>query len=173
MRVHIANCSKQPHDFIYWVPENDRPLVRNIPIGGQIALDGSKDVLEGIIGQHRKYGLIDIKEIDRAREFHGIAFSFDKPIVVEQIVHAVEKNDEALQLAGDEVRKAAMIALDENAQTAAAETQTKLLASEAEIIEQPSGPNDRGPKMSQKLEVVPEGQAPSAVRRGRGRPRKA
>jgi hypothetical protein len=171
MRLHVANCSKLNHDFIYWVPERPRPLTRPIAIGQQIMIEGDKTLLEGIVAQHARYGLVDIKDLD-GKAFHGMAYSFDKPVPVERIIAGIEKNDEALQLAGDEIRKAAVIAADAHALATAQETGARLIESEAEIIEESTGPNDTGAKMKQTIVVTPEGQAPQLGKRGRGRPRK-
>ena len=33
--LYVANASKQPQDFLYWVPEGKAPLRQKIPAGGQ------------------------------------------------------------------------------------------------------------------------------------------
>ena len=87
-RLFIANCKKQAEDFNYRIPEVVRTYVQSIPAGGQIEVyrDAPMDVLEGIVEQHRMYGLVNVSEIDRTKEFANLCYQFDKPIDRKSVV---------------------------------------------------------------------------------------
>ena len=170
MILYVANCSKQIQDFQYWLPETPRAHAQIIGIGQQIKIAGSTDVLEGIIEQHRKYGIVNIKEVNRSKEFFGTAYSFDKPIDVDSIMNAIDRNDQAMEDAALESRKAAAVSMNNQLEATVQSMGGRMGHSEVEIVEQSKGPTDTAPKMQQTISVEQEQPAPH---RGRGRPRKA
>lgn len=94
MRLIIANCTTQPHDFVYRVPESNREKKQVIPAGGQAYVhdDAPKEVLLGIVAQHEKYGLIDQSKLNRENKFIGLCFSFDGPVSMDEILTADDHN---------------------------------------------------------------------------------
>lgn len=114
MKMYIANCTAQVHDFIYRVVESPALRTQKIEIYGQIVVSGNltdKDV-DFIVEQHARYGLIPVSEIDRTRPFIGMCYQVDKPIEVAKIRRAIEHNRDVLQERGVELRKEAAIAVN-------------------------------------------------------------
>lgn len=108
MKLYIANCTLQHHDFLYRVPgeEDRRTHMQKIEAGGQIVVyrDETYEVLQGIVDQHLRYGLIDASKIDQTKPFIGLCYSFDKPIPVEKFMYANDHNMGVLEEFGREVR---------------------------------------------------------------------
>lgn len=114
-KLYVANTTKQVQQFHYWVGETQRPLVQEIPVGGQILVykaDAQRHELEKIIEQHERYGLVNVNEIDRTKAFIGCCYRYDEPVDIEKIMRAITHNDEVLQERGVESRKNSVAALD-------------------------------------------------------------
>jgi hypothetical protein len=118
--LFVANCTRQPHDFLYRVPGEDMQLLRRIQIqriepGTQqrIHNESPLPVLEAIVEQHRKYGLILVNDVPNVREFIGLCYSFDKPVDFERLSYAVDHNQGVLQERGVLQREEAAIAIDQ------------------------------------------------------------
>lgn len=113
MKLYIANATKQDHDFLYRMgfdPQADRqgaPRVRLLPIkkGSQVAIEGNKEELEAVIGQHRIYGIVDVKEFEKMPKFSGLVYSVGSPINVDRIYHALDHHDEVIDENAQEARE--------------------------------------------------------------------
>lgn len=115
MKMFVANCSQQVQDFMYRVPNNAGMRVQKIEIGGQTPISGDlteKDI-EYIVGQHARYGMVRVDEIDRTKPFMGLCWD-DKPIKVDHIRRAVEHNTGVLVERGKQIMAEAAIATSEN-----------------------------------------------------------
>ena len=159
-RLFIANCKKQAEDFNYRIPEVVRTYVQNIPAGGQIEVyrDATMDILEGIIEQHRMYGLVNVSEIDRTKEFANLCYQFDKPITQNQIMYGIEHNSDVLEVRGNEMRKKAAVAINNNLERAAEESgNNKVKAVEVGIKEEKTDQGDTASKLEQTVRVAKEG----------------
>jgi hypothetical protein len=119
--LYVANVTKQVCQFAYRSPERLGLVIQTIPIGGQIqiapkgsmGLDLSTPEIDGIIDQHRKYGLIAVEDIDTDKaKFHGICYSIGKPISVERLHKAMQRNEEVLEELGKTIRKEAALAVN-------------------------------------------------------------
>jgi hypothetical protein len=105
-RLYIANLGRQPHDLPYRVPAevgwSRQTQTRRIPPGAQqqIHIEAPLQVLEGIVEQHRQYGIIEASEVHKIKGFVGLCFSFDRPVLVEQLEYGVDHNLGALQEQG-------------------------------------------------------------------------
>jgi hypothetical protein len=112
--VYVANCTRQAHQFLYQVPEFPAPFMQPIPPGGQIKL--SKDLnpiqLDAVVGHHRKYGMVHVDEVARARQFSGLCYSTDKPIKLDRIQELITRNDRVLEDRGRKLRAAAAVAVN-------------------------------------------------------------
>jgi hypothetical protein len=122
--LYVANCTRQPHDFLYRVPGEDLALLRRVQIqrlepGQQqrIHSECALPILEAIVAQHRKYGLIPVAEVPNARDYVGLCYSFDRPVDFERLQYAVDHNEGVLQERGVQQREEAAIAVDQVIET--------------------------------------------------------
>lgn len=168
MRLYVANTTKQDHDFVYRVPEIERLFQQPVPSGGQILVykDDSSPVINAIIKQHERYGLVNIAEIDRRKPFIGLCYSVDKEIPVSKIMYAAEHNDDVLAADGLQHRKESAAALSENINRS---TSGSLRGLEVQVVEA-KRPGDTTQGFDSTIEVPQTGEKP---RNKGGRPRKA
>ena len=134
--------------------------MQSIPAGGQIEVyrDATMDILEGIIEQHRMYGLVHVSEIDRTKEFANLCYQFDKPITQNQIMYGIEHNSDVLEVRGNEMRKKAAVAINNNLERAAEESgNNKVKAVEVGIKEEKTDQGDTASKLEQTVRVAKEG----------------
>lgn len=158
MILYVANCTKQVHDFLYRVPgEDGRMRKQEVPMGGQIRVynDAATHVLKGIIEQHERYGLVPVDEIDRTRDFIGMCYSFDKPIEVEKIMRAVDHNTDVLVKVGQEIRKTAAVATN-NQLLELNQGNSDLNHFEVEVVEETKKGDDT-PGLNEGIEVLANG----------------
>lgn len=116
MKIFVANTTKQNQSFHYRLPENQRLLVLNIPIGRQEPISRnelSTPEADAIIHQLRAYGAVRQDEVDRTKPFVGLCFSIDKPVKDTIIERVVGHNDDVLTERGAEIRKQAAVAINE------------------------------------------------------------
>jgi hypothetical protein len=119
-KLFIANVTKQIYQFAYRAPERAGVVVQTIPIGGQVLIapngsdpDLTLQVIEAIIAQHRKYGLVAYSELKSVRgPFHGICYQIDKPFNEDQIRLAMLKNEDMLIALGVKIRQEAALAVN-------------------------------------------------------------
>lgn len=145
MRLYIANATKQVHDFIYRLPESPNAHKQQIEIGGQIVLAQELNSLDidAVIEQHALYGLVKADEIDRARAFTGMCYSVDKPVSLPNIQKLFLVNHNALLERGQEIRKAAAVAVESQLQNNLGEN-AGLGAVEMSVVEETSGSTRSG-----------------------------
>jgi hypothetical protein len=153
MELYVANVTKQVVQFAYRALERSGVVIQPIPIGGQIRIapagsrtDLSTPEIDYIIDQHRKYGLIDVNEIDSSKTpFHGMCYSIGKPISVDKLYRAMKRNEDALEEQGKQIRKEAAIAVNNQIENTIGENLKQLEMSITE--EEPRGgyPDDRNP----------------------------
>jgi len=112
MKLYIANCSKQVHNFMYRVPESNGIRAQPILEGGQIQISGElqPETVDYIVSQHAAYGLIPLGEIDRAKPFVGLCYSVDKPIAAAAIQRLMIHNQGVLEERAEETLKATALA---------------------------------------------------------------
>jgi hypothetical protein len=166
MKLYIANCSKQDHQFTYGLLENPRPFMQRIRSGAQIVIDGQPEEIEHILKQHAAYGLQEAKHVKKG--FSGIAYQMDKPISVSNIEQGIGQRDQEMIDRALEVRKITAAAADQAISQKAQEMGLKQRSGiEIEITEEKRNAADSDVKFEQTIEVVREGTAPR-----RGRPRK-
>ncbi|WP_370602285.1 hypothetical protein [Citrobacter cronae] len=113
MKLHIANTTKQRHDFAYRKPETGRLVYHPINAGSQaVVIDGTRAEIDLIIQQHAEYGLIDATKIDQNRIYIGLCYSIDKPVASKVIEKAMRDNDGHLNRAAHDRRQASVLATD-------------------------------------------------------------
>ncbi|MGX5055997.1 hypothetical protein ACWKX9_20385 [Enterobacter asburiae] len=114
MKLHIANTTKQRHDFTYRKPETGRLVYHPINAGSQVVvLDGTAAEIDAIVQQHAIYGLIDANSIDQSRVYIGMCYSIDKAVPSRIIEKAMRDNDEHLTRGAHERRQASVIATNQ------------------------------------------------------------
>jgi hypothetical protein len=175
MKIFVGNATRQYRTFAYRVPESGRPRTQDIPMGGQIQLTGdfSQNEVDAIVDQHRKYGLIEVKDIDRRKSFAGLCYQIDKPIRVSELQTAMVIRTEVLVERGKETRKAVALASAANLeqQLSDQERPEGLRGVETSFMEDNfDGREERDP-LSEGLRVEPgkdEGKGGKGGRRGGG-----
>ena len=112
MDLYVANATKQNIDFVYRVPGQTGIRSQPIAMGCQVRISGDlmPEEIDGIIEQHRKYGLISADEVKSARDFHGTCYSVGKPCPVGLIEGLLHVNDAALVKLGKQIREETAVA---------------------------------------------------------------
>ena len=116
MKLYIANCSKlHDHLFIYRILEGRDPVRQFIEKGGQTQISGdhTREGIDYIVSQHRKYGLVSVDDIDRTKPFVGLAYSVDRPISAAKLQTAIVHNDAVLIERGRQNRQEAALTINE------------------------------------------------------------
>ena len=116
MKLYVANCSKlHDHLFIYRVLEGRDPVRQFIEKGGQTQISGdhSREGIDYIIAQYRKYGIVAVEDIDRTKPFLGFAYSIDRPISAAKLQTAIIHNDAVLIERGRQNRQEAALTISE------------------------------------------------------------
>lgn len=173
-KLYIANASQQVHQFNYWLPETPRHLTIEVPIGGQIVV-GNKDlpreVVDGIIAQHRQYGLCTPQEGIRDPRFSGLCYSIDKPVSYTQLYELANKRRMILMEQGKKAREEAAIATDVAINDTMQQNQMpgRLNELEMSVEEVSRGQGIEGPEISEGVRVThkPNEQLDSAMRNRR------
>lgn len=169
MKLYVANCSKQDHDFTYMLFENPRPFHHRIRAGAQFEVNGSQDDIDHIIKQHSIYGMMEVGKVKKG--FGGICYRLDKPIAVDAIEAGFEQRDQEMIDRALEARKVTAAAADQILYNKAQEMGLRQKAGlEVEVVEEKKNAADNEPKFNQTIEVVREGVQPG---KNRGRPRKS
>lgn len=150
--LYVANVTKQVVQFAYRALERSGVIVQTIPIGGQVKIapkgsngDLSAPEMDHIIDQHRKYGLVDVNDIDSSKTFNGMCYSVGKPISVDRLHRAMKRNEDALEAMGKQIRQEAAIAVNNQIENTIGEHLRQLEMSVTE--EEPRGgyPEDHAP----------------------------
>ena len=137
MELYIANFTKKNQKFMYRMPEDARPTPLWIYIrpAGQSKLphrDLSETQIAAIMEPHRKYGVVPAQEAAKVRGFVGLCYD-TRPISLERIRAGLAHTDEILAKEGEEIRKAAGVAL---MNTVEQQTGVKINDLEMEIVEE-------------------------------------
>lgn len=166
--LYIANCTKQVHDFLYRIPENNKIFSRTIEPGSQIKITAALNVVESIIRQHERYAIIRASEVKNGAQFSGQIYQLDMPIDIEAIRRGIGARDTALGMQSQAAREVSAVALDDTLTRIGQQGGAKVTGVEVEIVEQPKGPADTSEKLHQRIEVQREGR-PQPKPRGRRR----
>lgn len=94
MKLYIANCSRQAHNFNYKLPEKSQSFGVTIRAGGQHMIENQSDVINHIIEQHEPYGFQRCDKVNKT--FSGICYAIDKPVTVGKIEDNAEQKVENL-----------------------------------------------------------------------------
>lgn len=182
-KLYVANATKQRFEFVYRLPGSPGAKLQTIEIGGQIQVGGPTSIflpedIDSVLEQYRQYGLVSVDEMDRGRTaFTGLCYSVDKPVSIDRLQRAMQRNSEALDKRGRVIRQEAAISVNNAIENELLEkrTETGLRGLEMSVQEEDNRAGDRsGPRMSEGVRVTRSepGSPPPVVPR-RGRPRKA
>lgn len=110
MPLYVANCTPQPHDFIYRLPEAKGTQRIAIPAGGQMMVlnnDATPAAIRSVIEHHKIFGMVDAADIDLSKKFVGLCYSTTVPVKMPKIQAAFERNETALTALGTQQRETA------------------------------------------------------------------
>lgn len=115
MRIFIANTTKQIVDLAFRLPEREQIVYRKIQPGSQIcAHDGTSSDIDAIIQQLEPYGMKEARKIDQAKVHIGLCYNIDAAVKQDFIEKALRDNDDHLNRAAHERRKASVAAMSEH-----------------------------------------------------------
>ena len=164
MKLYIANCSLQHHNFIYSVPENPKRFIKEIRAGGQVELEFPQDILNYIISQHERYGFTEVAKVNKG--FSGLCYRFSKPISIDAIEQGISQSEQTAIDRALEARKIQAVANDQIISRVAQEGGLRQQAPlELEVVEEKRNFADNENKFEQTITVEKEGIAPK--RRGK------
>jgi hypothetical protein len=163
--MYVSNTTKQNVSFLYRVPESSGVRNQEIPVGSQVALSGdlSREAIDYIIDQHAKYGMVEVSEIDRIKEFSGLCYSIDKPVPVGKIERLIHHNTGKLIELGKKIRQEAAMSgnsvlendLDESGRP------ERLRNFEMSIVEENHDDRDETPAIAEGVRVSRGADAPA------------
>lgn len=158
-KLYVANPTQQIHQFSYSIPEATRHLIQEIPIGGQILVAGRDmpvPVIDSILDQHKRFGLVTHNEASRAQTFSGLVYSVDKPVPLQVLYDLVNKHRGLMIDRGRNAQRAAAIATSEFIEQAMQNAQLPGRMNELEVsVEEVSrDPRDPSPEVSEGTRVV-------------------
>lgn len=111
MKLFIANCSRQKHNFTYKLPERTQQYGQPIRAGEQIVIEHNEDVILHIIEQHEPYGFLDADNLDKS--FSGICYSIDREVSFSRFKEGTEQKTENLENLSKDILAASALALDQ------------------------------------------------------------
>lgn len=147
MQLHIANATKQDHDFLYRIKGTQKTNLLPIKKGGQVSISGDREELEDIVAQHRVYGIVDVKDFSKALKFSGMIYSFSGPINVDRIYEALERHDDVIDETAQLVREQSAAATNAAIEEHAGSSNSKVEATSFELKELPKDQTDTSPKV--------------------------
>jgi len=175
-KLYVANATRQNVEFTYRLPEMPGVKMQPIPIGGQICVTGDHmlpEQVDSILAQYEKYGLVTVEQMEKSnRKFSGLCYSLDKPVSIDRLRKAMDRNVEELTDRGKQIRKEMAIAANNMIEDDLRENNRPdgLTNLEMTIEEEASKSGDRGtPLVNEGLRVTrtPEGAAPKPLKRNR------
>jgi hypothetical protein len=164
--LFICNLSKQHHQFLYRVAENQNALTETIPMGGQVQIPGdlTPEQIEGIVSHHRPYGLKSVAEARKIKGFTGLIYDIGKPVDLREPAFVNEvsgQNDATLNERSAQRRVDTTAAISKSLEEIGAQTRQPLQHTEVEVMEDTDGT----PKVAAGVEVAALGTEPRNVRR--------
>lgn len=115
MKIWVANCSLQIHEFIYRISEQNRERRLTIQPMSQTRLadEFSVEQLEALLSQNEKYGFVSVTDVKNGRvskKFTRLCYSVDAPVSGVMIEALTMQNKSALLDFGKDLRKETAIA---------------------------------------------------------------
>ncbi|CAD6037131.1 hypothetical protein [Escherichia coli] len=154
MKLYIANCSHQTHQFNYKIPEKTQSFGVTIGAGKQHMLEYPPEVISSIIEQHEPYGF---QRYDRVgNTFSGICYAIDRVISASSIKDNAEQKSENLENLSQEILEANAVSLNKAVDEAAIKSGEKPANGgiEIEIKGEAVNPDqDNPPKLNKTVRV--------------------
>lgn len=110
MKLFIANCSRQSHNFNYKLPEKTQSFGVTIKAGTQHLLEYPPEVVDHIIRQHEPYGFQPRDKVDK--HFSGICYSIEKTVSKNEIIENAEQKIDNLDTMSQSILEASAVALN-------------------------------------------------------------
>ena len=151
MRLNIGNATKQNHDFLFRMPGLAKVNVLPIPKGSQVHIEGNREDLDFIIAQHVRYGLIDVKEFGKQKNFAGLVFSFNGTINMDKLAEAREIHNDFIDENAQNIREATTAASAAIIEGEAEHTGAKVGSTTFELEELPDSRNEGKTRIKQTL----------------------
>lgn len=154
--LFVANTSKKHNEFVFRLPGITQTRRYVIPAGRQVEVlkNAQREEIDYVIAQHEPYGLVHESQIQKICKFSGTVYSIDKPVKVNSIEVALEKNAQILEQEGHEQRKIAAVAMNnsfaETLKDSKLKPQTEMTL---EIEEIPVEETDKRPMMTERIKV--------------------
>lgn len=111
MKLHIANCSRQTHNFTYKLPERTQQYGQPVRAGEQIVIENNADVIRHIIDQHAPYGFLAADKLNKT--FSGICYSIDKEVDFSRFKDGADQKTENLENLSKDILAAGALAMDQ------------------------------------------------------------
>ena len=164
MKLYVANCTAQDHDFVFRLPEVTNLRMQKIHAGQQVAISGdlNQHEVDAIVRQHQPYGLASADNLDQAKPFIGLCYSVDKPVPASRLNYAFEHNKKVLIQRGQEIQKETAVSVNHQL-----ETVNEGLGRVGQVsVELREERKDGGvPDVNTQLNVVKPGESPPPPRR--------
>jgi hypothetical protein len=159
VRLYIGNATKQNCDFWYRLPETSAARMQPIPVGAQIQIAGelAGPAVDAIIGQHLRYGIVRIDELDRLpNQTVTLCYSIDEPIPPHKMVRLLTHNENIQVERGKEARREAGIAASERANAFIQEQRPgdEIRNLQLSVVEEKRDPRDESPTIAEGVHVV-------------------
>lgn len=154
--LYIANTSKQHHQFMYRLSAQQFPRPVDIRIGQQVRLELSREDIDKILHQHRRYGLRSVKELALNRDYVGLCYNIDAPVPLDNerlIFETFDHNDTVLNARADDRREEAAVAIASDITNVMQAHGVTVPRAEVEMIEETRG----RPSVATGYEVTAEG----------------
>lgn len=156
--LFIANTSNKHNEFLFRLPgvEQVRRIIINAGTQQEVLRNAQSEEIEYVINQHRVYGLVESSQVQKVDKFTGILYSIDKPVTVNAIQIALEKNSEILLQEGYELRKIAAVATNAALEETLSQNRSmgKQRAIEMEVEEIADEYSVKRPMIKQKIKVA-------------------
>ena len=110
--LFIANTSNKHHEFQFRIPGNEQMRRVIISAGTQqeVLKHAQREEVDAVINQHLAYGLVEASQVHKIDKFSGALYSIDKPVTVNAMNIAIDKNNDILVEEGYNLRKIAAVA---------------------------------------------------------------
>lgn len=175
MHLYIANATHHVVNFSYRIPEQRTLRTLVIKMGEQerVPEDLNPEAIDYVIEQHARYGLIQVSEIDRAKEFKGTCYSIDKPVPGTKIGNLMAHNRNQLVEIGRKFRSDAAVSSNQQLENQLAETDRPetLRNFEMSVVEEDHDDRDETPAIAEGFRVKADGTQPQPQQQQRARRR--
>lgn len=171
MKLFVGNVTAQNHEFMYRLIAGAQKIHRQMIMAGrqiQVAGDLQPEEVNSIVDQHAKYGMLQASEIPRAKRFHGLCYSIDKPISSELLNYLRDHNHGEKDEEGRELRKLAAITSNDILETTLRENDRPEQVRQFEVtIQEDREIESDLPQLAEGLRVIRNPNPPAPSRKAR------